>query len=85
MMVGLVEPSLDKKPAVRSEDAICKAIEEILKKVQGITVSEREGKKGSIERAFRWCYVTRLIQEMPRPFIRQPAGCPSIKEDWCKI
>ena len=41
-MVGLVEPSLDKKPAVRSENAICKAIEEILKKVQGITVSERE-------------------------------------------
>ena len=42
-VVGLVEPSLDKKPAVRSEEAICKAIEDIMKKVQGLTVSEREG------------------------------------------
>ncbi|KAL5473628.1 hypothetical protein EMCRGX_G028132 [Ephydatia muelleri] len=42
-MVGLVEPSLDKKPAVRSEEAICKVIEDIMKKVQDLTVSEREG------------------------------------------
>ena len=42
-MVGLVEPSLDKKPAVQSEEAICKAIDEILKKVQGIMVRERKG------------------------------------------
>ena len=41
-MVGLVELSLDKKPAVRSDEAICKAIEEISIKVQGITVSEHE-------------------------------------------
>ena len=40
-MVGLVEPSRDKKPAVRSEEAIGKAIEDIMKKVQGLTVSER--------------------------------------------
>ena len=42
-MVGLVEPSLDRKPAVRSKEAICKAIEGILKKVQDLTVNEREG------------------------------------------
>ena len=42
-MVGFFEPSLDKKPAVRSEEAICKAIEDIMKKVQGLTVHEREG------------------------------------------
>ena len=42
-MVGLVEPSRDKKPAVRSEEAIGKAIEDIMKKVQGLTVSERDG------------------------------------------
>ena len=42
-MVGLVEPSLDRKPAVRSKEAIGKAIEGILKKVQGLTVSELEG------------------------------------------
>ena len=95
---GLVEPSQDKKPAVRSEEAIGKAIEDIMKKVQGLTVSECDGLRVllkehsdviSVGDGAIWgvlvCYVTRLIQEMPRPSISQPAGCPSIKEDWCKI
>ena len=61
-----------------------------MKKVQGLTVSEREGlrallKEHSDVAMAIWgvlvCYVTRLMQEMPRPSISQPAGCPSIKED----
>ena len=61
-----------------------------MKKVQGLTVSEREGlrallKEHSDVAMAIWgvlvCYVTRLMQEMPCPSISQPAGCPSIKED----
>ena len=36
----LVEPSLDKKPTVRSEEAIRKTIDEMASKVQGLTVGE---------------------------------------------
>ena len=38
--VRLVEPSLDKKPKVRSEEAIRKTIDEMASKVQGLTVGE---------------------------------------------
>ena len=52
-MVGLVEPSLDRKPAVRSKEAIGKAIEGILKKVQNLNSKRTRGIKGSLKRAFR--------------------------------
>ena len=38
--VRLVEPSLDKKPTVRSEEAIRKTIDDMASKVQGLTVGE---------------------------------------------
>ena len=38
--VRLVEPSLDKKPTVRSEEAIRKTIDDMVSRVQGLTVGE---------------------------------------------
>ena len=38
--VRLVEPSLDKKPTVRSEELIRKTIDDMASKVQGLTVGE---------------------------------------------
>ena len=76
-----------KKPAVRSEEAICIAIENIMKKAQGLTVSEREGLRALLKEHLDVIFVgdgdlgrTSVLRHKidTGPSISQPAGCPSI-------